>query len=62
MYFEYEDKRKLFYSVRNLRAGNEERIINLNNIKINCGNHEKVGKSASQAVLPGYLCSVSRFN
>ena len=49
-----------FYSVQNSRAGNEERIINLNNIKINCENHEKVGRSASQAVLPGYFCSVLR--
>ena len=55
-------KEFFFYSVWNSRAGNEERIINPNNNKINWGNHEKVLKSASQAVLPGYLCSVLGFN
>ena len=57
-------KTKEFFSnsVRNSRAGNEERITNLNPIKINCGNHEKVGMSAIQAVLPVYLCSVLGFN
>ena len=49
VYFEYEDIKCLFYSVR--KAGNEKRIINLNNIRLNCKNYEKVGKSARQAVL-----------
>ena len=59
MYFEYEDNKE-FYLVWNSRAGNEERITNLNNIKLNSENYEKVGKSPSQAVLPGYLCLVMR--
>ena len=42
VYYEYEDN-IFFYSVRNSRAGHEERIININNIKLNNENYEKVG-------------------
>ena len=50
-----------FYSIQNSIAGNEERIFSLNNIKLNCENSKKVGKSATQAILPGYSCLVLRF-
>ena len=47
VYFEYEDIKCLFYSVQ--KAGNEKRIINLNYIRLNCKNYEKVEKSENYA-------------